>query len=144
MLYSFIIKKSIVNLIVFTRFNCIFSGSVNYKEMFNNTYNFSLVQGASFSTYLLLQNNDGSVLNLSGYMCSGIVKNSYECTGIIYNLNPQIVNEASGMILVSGLQINTENLPVGNFAYDLFAFNNAGFSLRALNGDFIVYPSTSF
>lgn len=108
-----------------------------------NRYNFNISKGCSFSTYLSLQNNDGTCINLSGYLCSGISKNLYSDTGIIYNLNPQVVNAISGQILVSGLQSDTENLKIGNFTYDIFIYNNAGSALRVLNGDFIVWPSTS-
>jgi hypothetical protein len=106
-------------------------------------YNFNLTAGDSILTYLNCYNSDGSFINLSGYSLTGVVKNNFGDTGYIYNLNPQIA-AWSGVIMVSGSSVSTQSLIPGSYSYDIQIFNNQGYSLKVLNGDFNLFPSSNY
>ena len=108
-----------------------------------NTYDFNITQGCGFLVYLTAQNSDGSYINLSGYTGIGYVKNFYGDSNTIFNLNPTLTNPLeSGVIAISGDYFKTANLPVGSFEYDIRIMNGIS-SIKVLNGDFNVLPSTS-
>ena len=108
-----------------------------------SSYNFNITVGTSFINYLNINNSDGSFVNLSGFSCRGGVRNNYSDTGYLYNLNPT-VSAWSGVVMVSGGASTTSNLPCGSFYYDIEIFNSGDYALKVLNGDFNIFPSTSY
>ena len=112
--------------------------------MSSNSYNFCITAGESFLVYLNAQNSNGTPINLSGFSARGIVLNNYSDTGYIYNLNPSpILPFESGIIEVQGTAQSTQSLIPNSYIYDIEIYNNS-YALKILNGDFNVYPSTSF
>ncbi len=109
-----------------------------------NTYDIKITQSTSFLVYLTCQESDGSYINLSGYSARGKVKHEYGCSNYLYDLNPQpIAPFESGIVMVSGSATSTSGLACGSFLYDIEIYQS-DFALKVLDGDFIVYPSTSF
>lgn len=107
-------------------------------------YNFSITRGCSFLVYLNIQNSDSSYVNLSGYSARGKVKAQPGDTGYIYDLNPQIIEpKISGLLMFSGSAYSTSGLACGQFLYDAEIYIG-DYALKVLNGDFIVYSSTSY
>jgi len=110
-----------------------------------NSYDFNINKGCSFLVYLNIQNSDGSYINLSGYSVRGYVKNQYSDSGFILNLNPTpIYPLESGILMISGAASDTNYLPAGEFNYDVEIYNSGDCSSLVLNGDFNIYPSTSY
>ena len=107
---------------------------------------FSVTRGASFSVVLNVTDSNNNPINLTNMSARGYVKAFYSDTGVIYNLNPIVLQPySSGLISVSGSALNTRFLPVGSFVFDIEAYSNDGTSsLPVLAGDFDVNPSTSF
>ncbi len=111
----------------------------------SNIYNFNIIAGSTFISYLNAQNSDGSYINLSGYSAIGYIKNQYGDTGIIYNLNPQCIQPLnSGTILISGLWSGNGVLPIGSFLYNVDIYLSGIYDQSVSNGDFNVLPSTNF
>src|SRR5260221_9507835 len=109
----------------------------------SNSYDFNITKGCSFSVTLNAQNSDGSYINLSGYSARGYVKNFYNSTGVILNLNPTPVAPfESGQILVAGTAQSTASLFEGSFLYDIEIYSST-YGLKILNGNFNIFPSTS-
>ena len=106
-------------------------------------YNINLTVGESHIIYLNVNNSDGSYINLSGFSCRGKVRANYSDTGYLYDLNPQVAIW-SGIIMISGGASSTTGLIPGQFNYDVEIYNSGDYALKVLNGDFSVYPSTSF
>lgn len=106
-------------------------------------YNFNVTQGCSILTYLTVTDSLNNPINLSGYQIRGLVNNFYSDTGFLYNLNPQISNAMSGIIMISGSASSTTGLVVGSYNYDVETYNG-DYALKVLRGDFNVFPSTSF
>lgn len=108
-----------------------------------NTYDFNITQGTSFLVFLNAENSDGSSINLSGYNTRGYVKNQYGDNFYLYNLNPTTIYPLeSGIVAISGNSTGTMLLPAGSFLYDIEIYNGFN-SIKILNGDFNVFPSTS-
>jgi len=88
-------------------------------------------------------NSDSTPINLSGYTSYGFVKSMYSNNSYIYNLNPTpVLPFESGIIAISGNPVDTSFLPVGSFLYDVEVTNGYN-SLKVLQGDFNIYPSTA-
>ena len=104
------------------------------------SFNLSLCQGSDYNISLSLTNNDLSAINLSGYNVEGYVKSSYSSSTALLNLNPLIVNAASGIISISVPAYETINLPI-NIAYYTINIFNESHSLNVLNGNVLIYPS---
>jgi hypothetical protein len=85
----------------------------------SQTYDFILVQGDSFAASIYAKNEDGSIINLSGYSASAYLKNGYADTGYLLNLNPVIESPVSGLIYIDLTPSQTASLPVTEAIYDL-------------------------
>ena len=80
-----------------------------------------LTKGSDFSLRLNAENDDGSVINLSGYTVRGYVKQKYSDTGSLLNLNPTGVLGLyqSGIIDINIQSDITAPLPVTQGIYDV-------------------------
>jgi hypothetical protein len=110
--------------------------------MSNTSYDFNLVAGTSFLTYVNCQDSNGSYINFSGFAAQGYVKNQWGDTGYILKLNVNTVSPfESGILSISGSSSDTMSLPAGSFIYDIEIYNNSSVT-RVLDGDFNIFPST--
>lgn len=106
------------------------------------SYNFDITQGCSFLVYLNASNPDGTAINLSGYSARGIVRDQYSDVKNLFNLNPTPIEPfSSGVLLISGSAQDTQNLPVGEFLYDI-EITSSTYGLKIAQGNFVVNPST--
>jgi len=109
------------------------------------TYNISIFQGENLDFTLNLKENNGTTpLNLSGYFVRGKVKYSYGSSGILWDLNPTILNAASGQISLSIPGSGVANLPVTEAVYDIERYTtNDAIVKKVLMGKFIVKPEVT-
>jgi hypothetical protein len=82
-------------------------------------YDISVNQGENFELQANLTDSNSSPINLSGYALRGKVKYSYGSTGVILDLNPQVVNATGGVISFSLTPYETSNLPTFLGVYDI-------------------------
>jgi hypothetical protein len=120
-----------------------------------NSYDISTIQGDHLQLNLTLKNQNGALVNLSGYSVRGEVRYSYGYTGVsglLLNLNPVIYSGIGGSYYASGLvNINIPsyamaNMPVGSFVYDIERYPSGiptGNSIKLLKGKFIVSPEVT-
>jgi hypothetical protein len=108
-----------------------------------NKYNFDVFCGDSFVTYLSVTDSNNNPLNLSGYFSTGNILPIYTSTGS-YPLYTYISNPISGQIMVSGNSSFSSGLLPDSYVYNIQIYNNQGYGLTVLNGDFNVYPSTNY
>lgn len=120
-------------------------------------YNFDASQGSELSVRLNVKDESGGALDLSGYQTRGVVKYRYSNTGILINLEPTVAAGTNGDGWISGLidiyltGTQTENLPIGQFVYDIERYATGaggvpvtnGAVLKLLKGDFNVYPEVT-
>ena len=110
----------------------------------SSKYNISAIQGNTLLLSLTANDSNNLPINLSGYSVRGYVRYSYGSSGILYNLNPTITNEISGLISISGNATGLAALPVGNFPYDLEAQSSGGYVTKFLMGSFEVLPEATY
>lgn len=109
-----------------------------------STYDFNIIAGSSFSTSLVINNADGTKMNLSGFSGRALVKNKYSDTGYLLDLKPVIDNSyVSGLVTISGSGNATASLPAGRFLYDLEIFKGE-YILKPIRGSFYVEPESTF
>lgn len=103
-------------------------------------YDISVRQGCDVSLTLNLRDDNGQIVVLSGMLLSGRVKTKYSDTGVKFNLNPTIINAASGLITISVPATGTANCPVGKLYYDILMVSGT-LTSPVLYGDFDVSPT---
>lgn len=115
--------------------------------------NLTGTQGNSLYKRLSAIDANGSVINLSGYTVSGHVRPSYGagCTsGILLNLNPDIISGVSGISYVSGIiDINVNRtgmaaMPCSIFVFDIQIFSGSEYAYSTHVGYFIVNPEVTY
>lgn len=110
----------------------------------------SITKGNYFYKRITGLNENGSVMNLSGYSISGFVRQSYGSSGILLNLNPTIVSGnlgasyASGLIDITLSRTGVANLPVTYALYSLEIYSGLDYSKVIENGKFIINPEVTY
>lgn len=109
----------------------------------------NLKQGETFSVRLVLSDESGTPINLSGYSVSGAAKYRYNNSGFYINLNPSVVSGVSGELFPSGyIDINlastiTATFPVVEANYEIKRINSVGDKTRTLYGNLRVLPGVT-
>ncbi len=107
-------------------------------------YNISITQGENYDLVAGITNASGQPVNMSGYNVRGQVRYSYGSTGVMLNLAPDIVSEASGIIQISLTPSETAVLPVTVAVYDIEKYSeNDAVVNKILNGTFTINPEVT-
>jgi hypothetical protein len=109
-------------------------------------YNISIYQGDYFQASLSVKDSNNNRINLSGYDVRGQVRNGYGSTGVLLNLNPSVTSHVSGIINIAIDSSVTEDLPVGQFVYDIERFPSGiptGNTIKLMLGKFSVSPEVT-
>jgi hypothetical protein len=108
-----------------------------------NSYDLDIYCGSTFSTRLTARDSSQNAINLSGYSVRAYIKGKFSDTGILLNLNPIIYSQTSGIvdIIISGSQ--TAGLPIGQYPYDLEAYQG-DYVVKFLRGYANFYPESTY
>lgn len=108
-------------------------------------FDFDVYQGQSFSLSLVINDDYGNPLNLSGYSASGFLK-VYVSSGALASLNATIVPPPiNGIISLSMSPAQTAALPVDYLFYDVSIANtDLNIAQKVLVGKVSVYPEVTF
>lgn len=87
-------------------------------------------RGTDFSFDMQLLNDDGSVLNVSNYVFTGVVRQNPYSNNPSANLIVNVFDIANGNVMISLDAANTSNLDLGNYIYSITA--NTGNSVILL------------
>lgn len=96
-------------------------------------------QGATFSTTLNVDDNQGDAINLSGYTAESQIRKSYYST-TSNNFTATVTNDATGEITLSMTAANTSNLSPSRYLYDLVITDGEGIKTRVIEGIVVVLP----
>jgi hypothetical protein len=110
------------------------------------SYNISTYQGDFLQATLAVKDTNNNPINLNGYAIRGQVRASYGSTGVLLDLNPTITNYVSGLINISIPSDVTDEIPVGQFVYDIERYPSGlvtGNSIKLMVGKFIVSPEVT-
>ncbi len=107
-------------------------------------YNISITQGQNYDLIAGVTNASGQAVNISGYNLRGQVRYSYGSTGILLDLDPQVVSAVSGIFQVSLTPSETAALPTTIAVYDIekYSENNVVVD-KVLNGTFTISPEVT-
>ena len=107
-------------------------------------YNFSIEQGSNFDLALTGKDDNGAILNLSGYSATGQIRYRYGSTGYLVNLNTIInLSSGDGVILVSLTPSQTSALPVTKAVYDIEVSNSGGYAFKVSKGYVDIFPEVT-
>ena len=104
--------------------------------------NFTLDKGADFETELCLTDDDGSPLNLSGYVASAKIR-KYSTSPKYKSFTITFVNRDDGIIRISLSNSQTSGLLSGRNYYDIFLIDGLGKIRKVLEGNIIVNDSAT-
>ena len=106
------------------------------------TYNIVADQGATFSRAFIKKDDEKRIIPLTGYTARMQVRESYDSTGIVLNLNTDndyiIIDGSRGIISVVVPDDETRILNPGEYVYDLELIYPDGQVERMLMGTFTV------
>lgn len=96
-------------------------------------------QGTDFSAIVTLKNQDGSVLNLTGYTVASQFRKSYQSSSAT-NFNVTIYNDLQGKIRLQLPAATSSALLPGRYLYDVEITSPIGERKRALEGILVLTP----
>jgi hypothetical protein len=99
-------------------------------------------QGATFSTFVNVEDTNGAAINLQSYVAASQMRKSYySATSFI--ITASITGTANGEITLSMPAANTANLSAGRYVYDLRITSPANVVSRVVEGIVTVLPSVT-
>jgi len=100
-------------------------------------------QGTDFETALDLIADDGTSINVAGYVFSGQIKKSYYTSQIAANISINITNADNGNTMLVIDAANTANIPAGRYVYDIKMIDTANTTTRIVEGIITVTPQVT-
>jgi hypothetical protein len=107
-------------------------------------YDISITQGQNYDLVAGVTNASGQAVNISGYNLRGQVRYSYGSTGILLNLEPEIVSSVSGIFQINLTASETASLPTTVAVYDIEKYSENDVVVnKILNGTFTINPEVT-
>lgn len=103
----------------------------------------TLDQGATFQTTLDLVADDGTAINVAGYVFSGQIRKSYYSANATANLTISVTDQANGNLTISVDSANTANIAAGRYLYDVKMTDTANTVTRIVEGIITVTPQVT-
>lgn len=98
-------------------------------------------QGSSFSTTLNLTDDDGDVINLTGYTAAGQLRKHYTSSNSVsFTIT---LGGANGTVTLAMSSNTTANIAAGRYVYDVELTDNAGLVSRLFEGIVTVTPQVT-
>lgn len=98
-------------------------------------------QGSSFSTTLNLTDDDGGVINLTGYTAAGQLRKHYTSSNSVsFTIT---LGGANGTVTLAMSSNTTANIAAGRYVYDVELTDNAGLVSRLFEGIVTVTPQVT-
>lgn len=111
-------------------------------------YNIKINQGENYDLTATLTNTEGTPINISGYALRGKVRYSYGSTGVLFDLEPSVVNATGGVINFTLTPAETAALPITVAVYDIERFVTGQSPettvSRVLQGSVTVTPEATY
>lgn len=101
--------------------------------------NLYIDQGSDFSATVTLKNQNGSVINLTGFTAQSQFRKSYQSSSFTSFL-VNIVDAAAGKIRLQLSAAASSAITPGRYLYDVEITSNTGERKRALEGIIVLSP----
>ena len=102
-----------------------------------------LDQGTDLSYNLDLTQDDGSPLNITGYIFTSSIRKSYYSTSVTANLTVTIVSAANGNVTLTMNSATTSNIKAGRYLFDVKQKDTANLTTRIVEGIITVLPQVT-
>jgi len=103
----------------------------------------NLDQGTTFETTLDLTHDDGTAINVAGYVFSSQIRKSYYSTNATATLTVSTIDVANGKIRLSLSAAETANVRPGRYLYDFKMTNTEAVTTRVIEGIITVTPQVT-
>lgn len=100
-------------------------------------------QGATYETTLDLIADDGTAINVAGYVFSGQIRKSYYSKSATANLTISVTNAATGNVMMSLNAATTANIKAGRYLYDVKMIDTANVTTRIVEGIITITPQVT-
>jgi hypothetical protein len=100
-------------------------------------------QGATFESTLDLTNDDGSAINVAGYVFSGQIRKSYYSANATANLIITVSSAANGNLVISLNSATTTNIKAGRYLYDVKMTSPSNTITRIVEGVITITPQVT-
>ena len=111
-------------------------------------YNITINQGENYDLTATLTNTEGTPINISGYALRGKVRYSYGSTGVLFDLEPSVLNATGGVINFTLTPAETAALPITVAVYDIERYVSGQSPettvSRVLQGSVTVTPEATY
>lgn len=105
--------------------------------------NLSVDQGATFTAEVAVSDNDGAILDLTGYTAEGQIRKTYTSSTSI-DFTAAIEAPTTGNVNISLSAAQTGAMKPGRYVYDVEITNDGGTTVtRILEGQVEVTPSVT-
>ena len=99
--------------------------------------------GADFSSALDLAADDGSPINVAGYLFSCSIRKSYYSANVTANVLVTITDAPNGATVLSMTAANTANIFPGRYVYDVKMTDTSGQTSRIVEGIMTITPQVT-
>ena len=103
----------------------------------------SLDQGTDFSSNVDMIADDGTAINVSGFVFSSQIRKSYYSVNATANITMTIANAINGNVVMTMDAANTANIAPGRYVYDIKFKNAANIVSRLVEGIITVTPQVT-
>ena len=100
-----------------------------------------ITQGCDYFTNLQLLNDDSTVINISGYVFNGVLRENPWSNNSVATMNITIGDFANGYAQVTIPANVTQNITYGTYNYNIIA-NNGIVTFPVIGGECIVIPNS--
>jgi hypothetical protein len=100
-------------------------------------------QGTTFESSLDLVADDGTAINVAGYVFSGEIRKSYYSSNTTANFTISVSDAANGNVLVSLNSATTSNITAGRYLYDVKMTDTSNVVTRLVEGIITVTPQVT-
>ena len=104
--------------------------------------NIIIDQGSTFSTYINLTQDNGDILDLTGYTATGQIRSWYSASNYTA-FNISLTNPEMGNIYLSLSANTTASLSPGRYVYDIDTIDSSNNVTRVVEGILTVTPSVT-
>jgi len=101
--------------------------------------NLYIDQGSDFSSVITLTNQDGSVLNLTGYTVKSQFRKSYNSSSYV-EFSSAVYSASQGQISLTLTASQSSAVAAGRYLYDIEITTSGGSKTRALEGIVVISP----
>lgn len=100
--------------------------------------NLIIDQGTDYSTSINLTDDDGNIVNLSGYTANGQIRKTYSSSNAVtFGIT---LESTSGVVILALTDAQTANMTAGRYVYDVFVTDTLNVTSRIVEGIVTVTP----